>query len=242
MDYFFSSTHRDLSVKMPTPLKDSSAILHNTEAVIAGVTMFVGIFLCIFGNRHIRIPLFLIGFQVGSLVAVNIAFPIIEKLGHKDSTDQTLLIAGGVIGLVGGLVTCFVLQVAKVVVGLSVAGSTGYLLLGTGFSHVIGSGRILWIIVAAAAVIMTFLAFKFLKVLVIIAACILGGFLTTLGLNFFIKGPWHLSNLFNHPEQIKCDSSKCAVNLFIWCLLSISSLMYHFWRNSKKEKRREPKK
>jgi len=159
--------------------------------IAAGIILIVtGLIFCFFGRRVYRLTLFLIGFYIGTIIAM-VALTNGEPtggFGSKNITSQTvILIVSLAVGFVVGLIFMCCSTVAIWFLGALAGYTFALFLLATKSDGLIQNkaGRIVFIIVLT--ILGLLLACFFKNTLIIIATAIIGAYAIILGIDLFAK-------------------------------------------------------
>lgn len=170
------------------------------EVVLSICGMILGLLMAVLGTRVLRFSTFCLGFAMGAMLLALITAKITEG---KDQTAA--LIAGGVGGLVTGVLALCVAKVGKAVVGGGVAVLVVLLFVQSGLANKIGNNYVIWIALGVLVLLGAFMAFKFQEHLFVIATSFGGAFTFTLGLAQFIPHTnMSLVTFFSDPSSVMC--------------------------------------
>ena len=168
--------------------------------VLAICGMVLGLLMAVLGTRVLKFSTFCLGFALLGMLVATITAKITEG---KD--QNACLIAGGIGGLVGGVLAVCIVRVGKAVVGGGLAVLVVLLFVQSGLANKIGKNYVVWIALGVLLLLGVFLAFKYQDHLFVVVTAFGGAFTFTLGLAQFIPDTeMGLIRFFSDPSSVMC--------------------------------------
>ncbi|TPX69399.1 hypothetical protein SpCBS45565_g02398 [Spizellomyces sp. 'palustris'] len=170
----------------PLDILDKARQIIAQTAVLGAITLVVGVFLLLFGQRFFKVTLFIGGFFVTALVGYLILTAVEPSSGYPNRATVLLLgpLASGVIG--GGLALC-VWRLGLVAIGAAAGFLFAMFILSWQTGGVIGTAQGRIIFLAAMTGVGGLAVSFFQKILLVVATSIGGAYSIVFGIDCYAR-------------------------------------------------------
>jgi len=208
------------------------------HAIIAGIILIItGIIFCFFGRRVYRLTLFLIGFYIGTIIALVALSNGEPQGGFAGAASNTIiLVVSLAIGFVVGLIFMCCSTIAVWLLGALAGYVFALWILAFASGGVIHSkaGRIIFIVVLV--LIGLLLAIFFKNILIILGTAFIGAYAIILGVDLFVRTGFASSvrafMVGNHDADYEVNTNVYIMLVALFVLFILGSIFqYRYYKN-----------